>query len=92
MQPAIGSRYRQEQEQQQQQQQSTTGASGASGCGGSRHPHGPTAEEWDSVKDVIRQLYVHDQRSLKEVKQELETKYNFRATYDKAPGNILEVG
>ena len=76
MQPAIGSLQRQE----QQQQQSTTGASEC----GLRHPHGPTAEEWDSVKDVIRQLYVHDQRSLKEVKKELETKYNFRATYDKA--------
>ncbi|KAF7509198.1 hypothetical protein GJ744_008258 [Endocarpon pusillum] len=72
MQPAVGSLHRQE----QQQQQSTTGASEQ----GSRHPHGPTAEEWDSVKDVIRQLYVRDQRSLREVKQELETKYNFRAT------------
>ena len=51
---------------------------------GSRHPHGPTAEEWDSAKDVIRQLYVDEQRSLKEVKQELETRYNFRATYDKS--------
>ncbi len=76
MQPAFGSLP----QQQQQHQQST---SGASKCG-SRHPHGPTAEEWDSVKDVIRQLYVSEQRSLKEVKQELETRYNFRATYDKS--------
>lgn len=77
MQPAIGSLPAPPP---QQQLQST---SEASGCG-SRHPYGPTAEEWESVKDVIRQLYVHEQRSLKEVKQELETRYHFRATYDKA--------
>lgn len=50
---------------------------------GSHHPHGPTAEEWDSVKDVIRQLYVYDQRPLKQVKEHLEANYNFHATYDK---------
>jgi Clr5 domain len=51
---------------------------------GSRHPYGPTAEEWDSLKDVIRQLYVYDQRPLKQVKEHLETNYNFHATYDQA--------
>ena len=66
---------------QQQQQQK---ANAVPGCG-SRHPHGPTAEEWDSFKDVIRQLYVYDQRPLKQVKEHLEANYNFRATYDQAP-------
>jgi Clr5 domain len=51
---------------------------------GSPHPHGPTAEEWDAVKDVIRQLYVIEQCPLKGVKSVLETRYNFRATYDKS--------
>lgn len=51
---------------------------------GSRHPSGPTAEEWNSVKDVIRQLYVYDQRPLKQVKEHLEANYNFHATYGKA--------
>lgn len=69
-------------------QQATTGrqqhaASTVSECG-TRHPHGPTAEEWDSVKDVIRQLYVYDQKTLKDVKSKLETSYNFHATYDQA--------
>ena len=39
------------------------------------------AEDWDGVKDFIRQLYVHDHRPLKEVKELLEGKYEFRATY-----------
>ena len=61
---------------------------------GSRHPHGPSAEEWDAVKDVIRQLYVIEQCPLKGVKSVLETRYNFRATYDKSrskqhPGSYL---
>ncbi len=58
-------------------------ANAASECG-SRHPHGPTAEEWDSLRDVIRQLYVFDQRPLKQVREHLEANYNFHATYDKA--------
>jgi Clr5 domain len=52
---------------------------------GSRPPHGPTAEEWNSVKDVIRQLYVYDQRPLKQVKEHLEANYNFHATYEQSP-------
>jgi Clr5 domain len=49
---------------------------------GTHRPHGPTSEEWDAVKDVIRQLYVNDQRPLKQVKEHLEANYNFHATYD----------
>lgn len=56
----------------------------ASSDGASRHPHGPTAEEWNSVRDVIRQLYVYDQRPLKQVREHLEANYNFHATYDQA--------
>lgn len=67
----------------QQQRQQQTADTMIPDCG-SRHPHGPTAEEWDAVKDVIRQLYVEDQYPLKQVKSALEARYNFRATYDQA--------
>jgi hypothetical protein len=69
--------------QQAQQQQLQETPNPFPDCG-SRHPHGPTAEEWEAVKDVIRQLYVTDQCPLKRVKSVLETRYNFRATYDKS--------
>jgi hypothetical protein len=49
----------------------------------SRHPrHGPSAAEWESVKNVIRQLYVYEHLPLKEVREHLEANYNFSATYD----------
>jgi len=41
---------------------------------------GPSAKEWEDVKSVIRQLYLVEHRSLKEVQEILETDYSFRAS------------
>lgn len=45
----------------------------------SRSTEGPSAQRWAELKDEIRVLY--EQKPLKEVRAELQQKYDFRATY-----------
>ncbi len=44
----------------------------------SRSTEGPTAKEWQFVKEEIRELYIH--KPLKDVRAILEQKHGFRAT------------
>lgn len=41
---------------------------------------GPSAAQWAAVQQEIRVLYLIEKRPLKEVKQILEDRHNFRAT------------
>ena len=43
-----------------------------------RSTEGPTAQQWQEVKDEIRELYTH--KPLKEVRAILEQRHGFRAT------------
>jgi hypothetical protein len=43
---------------------------------------GPSPEQWLNIQGVVQELYVTDERPLKEVKEILARKYNFRASYE----------
>ena len=45
----------------------------------SRSTEGPTAQQWQEVKEEIRDLYMR--KPLKEVRLILDQRYGFRATY-----------
>lgn len=40
----------------------------------------PSAEEWEAVRLTIRQLYIDENKTLSEVSEHLETRYNFHAS------------
>jgi hypothetical protein len=44
-----------------------------------RSTEGPTAQEWQRVKEDIRELYAR--MALKDVRAVLESRYGFKATY-----------
>ena len=43
---------------------------------------GPSTEQWLNVRGVIQELYVIEERPLKEVREILARDYNFRASYE----------
>lgn len=45
----------------------------------SRSTEGPTAQQWQGVKEEIKELYTH--KPLKDVRAILDQRYGFRATY-----------
>lgn len=40
----------------------------------------PSADEWEAVRLTIRQLYIDENKTLSEVSEILESKYNFHAS------------
>jgi hypothetical protein len=50
-----------------------------------RNPsQGPTANDWEAVKDHVYRLYVIENRTLRNVRTVLSQQLGFRATYAKA--------
>ena len=43
------------------------------------HTDAPSASDWEKVKDVIHRLYIDDQCRLKDVQDQLERDYGFKA-------------
>jgi hypothetical protein len=41
---------------------------------------GPSTKEWEDVKSVVQQLYLAENRSLKDVQATLETNFSFSAS------------
>jgi hypothetical protein len=46
---------------------------------------GPSPEQWLDVQGVVQELYVTEERPLKEVREILARDYNFRASYEFHP-------
>ena len=44
------------------------------------HRQGPSVKQWEGVKNVVRQLYLVEHRSLKYVQSKLESEHGFRAS------------
>ena len=42
---------------------------------------GPSLQQWLDIQGVVQELYVTDERPLKEVREILARDYNFRASY-----------
>ena len=51
----------------------------------------PSNEDWDRYQDRIKQLYLVENKTLKEVMDFMETEYNFKATYASSCNHQLPV-
>lgn len=49
----------------------------------------PDHRTWEDMKQHIIQLYLGEQRTLREVKCQMESRYGFKATYAKPTASLV---